>query len=303
MSEKISAAESLLLSSEDNVGTEPGQFSEAMRINFTEAINKAKAVFENESTDARGHYVAEYILAKTVTAFSGGIKPQKLTGVVFGAEPSQSSSKTPGKAFDGDIGTYYQYFAPDNGFVGIDLGIGNETALEFLKYLPRTNANNRFKGNKFQGSLDGVNYVDLYTIPADPQGDWQTIQISDSTAYRYYRYFDIAGSNDWSIVSEIEFYGYKNQDLKLVTDDQIDLIGDTANQLISNDEILADHGGLPAEFITFTVKSLPENGALSLNGAALQLEDTFTQQEINEQLLTYSNGGSRKGDSLAACRA
>ena len=41
--------------------------------------------------------------------------------------------------------------------------------------------------------------------------------------------------------------------------------------------------------VTFTVTSVPDHGLLSLNGVGLNVSDTFTQADINANLLAYDH--------------
>ena len=61
-------------------------------------------------------------------------------------------------------------------------------------------------------------------------------------------------------------------------------IADTVLQVTDTDNI--------AEEITYTVINLTDNGSLVLSGTALTFESTFTQEEINNGLLTYVHDGS-----------
>ncbi|MCA9051256.1 MAG: hypothetical protein KDA89_21110, partial [Planctomycetaceae bacterium] len=51
--------------------------------------------------------------------------------------------------------------------------------------------------------------------------------------------------------------------------------------------------------LTYTITSNVNNGTLKLNGSAIGLNDTFTQQDIDDNLLTYDhNGGETTSDSF-----
>ncbi|MGM0587392.1 MAG: invasin domain 3-containing protein [Bacteroidota bacterium] len=51
--------------------------------------------------------------------------------------------------------------------------------------------------------------------------------------------------------------------------------------------------------ITYTVSAVPANGTLKLSGTDLALNDTFTQQDINDNKLSYAHDGSETtGDSF-----
>lgn len=51
-------------------------------------------------------------------------------------------------------------------------------------------------------------------------------------------------------------------------------------------------GLLPPADLVYRVTSLPTNGILRRNGVALSVNDTFTQSDVNNNLLTYTHDGS-----------
>ncbi|MDQ0920509.1 putative Ig domain-containing protein [Paenibacillus sp. V4I5] len=106
------------------------------------------------------------------------------------------------RAFDGNTTT-----SPDTefnpGWILVDLGTGNEKLIGSVKFIPRTNFQARMNGALIQGSNDGTNFVDLYTISGITQNQWYTMAIPNTTNYRYYRYYS---SNGNANVAELEFY-------------------------------------------------------------------------------------------------
>ncbi|MCM8530853.1 MAG: PA14 domain-containing protein [Lentisphaeraceae bacterium] len=294
----ISTAETLYTSSAANIGTDLGQYTEASRIVFLEAINIAKGVHETEETSAHKLYVTLKAIEEQTEKFDGGLKAVKLYGKVFGALPTSTSSWLPENAFDGNVGTGYHYLVPDNGFVGIDLGAGNETAITGIRFFPRLGLGKRMRSNKFQGSIDGANYVDLYTITDSPEDTWHTVEVTDTTAYRYYRYYDVAGYSGWGNIAEIEFLGVQNQELYMQNLEFVSFIASTLDQVITSDSVKAEHGGLPAQFITYKVLELPLYGTLNLSGSALVVDSTFTQEDIDNNLVTFNSDDSHKNTSF-----
>jgi hypothetical protein len=295
----LAAATSLYEESALTIGTEVGQYSEASRLNFATSLATLQAVHDNELSDSRVFYSANIQTLAAINFFAGGVKPVKLTGEVFGATPTYALDRLPAKAFDGDIGSYYQYFAPDGGYVGIDLGAGNETALTSVRYHPRAGKLNYLKNNKFQGSIDGILYTDIYTITDEGADEWTTVEVTDTTAYRYYRYLDVAGSNDWGIIGEVEFYGLAVQELHMQKHEILTLAGETENQIITSEKLTATHGGLLPQFITYEILTLPTKGSLALGAAPVFLGTTFTQEDLNNNLVTYSSDASRLADNFS----
>lgn len=54
------------------------------------------------------------------------------------------------KAFDGDLGTYYQNSRNRNGWIGIDLGPGLRKRVKFIKFCPRNDTNGIIPGNEYE---------------------------------------------------------------------------------------------------------------------------------------------------------
>ena len=299
LGQTISEAEGALALSGTNLGTGQGQYSPALIENLTTLLEQAKSTYDNEVFDSGKAILASLELENAIKDFNAGVQATVLTGEVVGALPSYTLSHQPGSAFDGKLSTYYQYFTQENGYVGIDLGEGNETALTSIRYFPRGDQLNRLKANKFQGSLDGLTYVDLYEISEEAQAEWTEVNVVDTTAYRYYRYYDVVGSADWSSIAEIEFKGFAKQNLHLKHHETFTFLGNTDNQPFSAVNLTAAHGSLLPELITYKVLTLPTNGTLSLAGETLLLNSTFTQEDLNQNLLTYSSDESLLDDSFS----
>ncbi|XEC94400.1 LamG-like jellyroll fold domain-containing protein [Paenibacillus tarimensis] len=105
-------------------------------------------------------------------------------------------------AFDGDTGTFTDNeFNP--GWILVDLGEGNEQALGSFKLYPRTNFQSRMNGAIIQGSNDGTNFVDLYTVSGITENGWYTFSVTDLEAYRYIRLYSASGNGN---AAELEFY-------------------------------------------------------------------------------------------------
>ncbi len=64
-----------------------------------------------------------------------------------------------------------------------------------------------------------------------------------------------------------------------------------ANAITNAVLLVNDVDNTPAQLL-YTLTTLPTNGTLALNGTPLVLNDTFTQADINNNLLTYSHNGS-----------
>ncbi|MGG1517328.1 S-layer homology domain-containing protein [Paenibacillus oryzisoli] len=110
------------------------------------------------------------------------------------------------RAFDGDINTYTDTSAAA-GWIVTDLGANNEKSLVSFKFYPRNSSKaseyTRVNGAILQGSNDGENYTNLYTISGVNAVQWYTAPLANSAAYRYLRYYSPAG---YANVAELQFY-------------------------------------------------------------------------------------------------
>ena len=137
--------------------------------------------------------------------------PPKLTGTTIGTPGSyQNDGNTIAKATDGNLSTFFDGPTANGNWVGLDLGASGGVVKD-VAYASRSGFASRMNGGIFQASdsstfASGV--VNLYTIPsnANPSSSTLTTQaISNTKAYRYYRYLSPAGSN--GDVAEVQFFG------------------------------------------------------------------------------------------------
>ncbi|WP_199619354.1 LamG-like jellyroll fold domain-containing protein [Paenibacillus alkalitolerans] len=91
--------------------------------------------------------------------------------------------------FDGDFSTVTQNRSTVS-WVTVDFGAGNEKVVETFRFKPRANVVSRVINTVFQGSNDGVNFVDLYKITSANATDWNSAINPDKTPYRYIRIYD-----------------------------------------------------------------------------------------------------------------
>ncbi|XEC94795.1 LamG-like jellyroll fold domain-containing protein [Paenibacillus tarimensis] len=106
-------------------------------------------------------------------------------------------------AVDGNTNTFTDTQS-NPGWVLIDLGAGNEQSVAgYVKFFPRINFQGRMNGAIIQGSNDGASFTDLYTVSGVTQNEWYSGVITDSTAYRYLRFYSPSGNGN---VAELEFY-------------------------------------------------------------------------------------------------
>ncbi|MGP4040362.1 cohesin domain-containing protein [Gracilibacillus sp. D59] len=131
---------------------------------------------------------------------------QLLTGTPFGAGPPWAPGGEFDKALDGDITTFYDYSEANGGYTGIDAGEDNQVVLSEVRFYPREGFTRRMTGGKIQGSnvSSTEGFVDLYTIPSEPESGWNVAEIQTEKSYRYLRYMSPDGG--YGNIAELEFY-------------------------------------------------------------------------------------------------
>jgi len=83
---------------------------------------------------------------------------------------------------------------------------------------------------------------------------------------------------------------------QIIAETQIETLGLTLSEgktkVITNEFLQVTDADTSADQIVYTLTGLPEAGALLLNGVTLDLNATFTQADIDNNLLTYADGTS-----------
>ncbi|MCD7944912.1 MAG: discoidin domain-containing protein [Clostridia bacterium] len=104
-----------------------------------------------------------------------------------GGSWGSDSATVASMAFDGDTSTFYDSNSGENAYVGVQLA--EATAIQGFAVYPRAGYAYRLEGALIQGSTDNETWVTLYTIAADEytEGEWTVYEITDTTAYTYYR--------------------------------------------------------------------------------------------------------------------
>jgi fibronectin type 3 domain-containing protein len=162
---------------------------------------------------ANCYYVVSAVVGGSETANSAeaAVHHPKLTGAIIGTPGSWGGSgNTIAKVFDGNLSTYFDAPDPGNGdWVGLYFGASVSNAIAQINYCPRSGYEGRMVGGIFQGAnqADFSDAVTLYTVTTQPpSGVFTTMSITNTSAFRYVRYF--APTNSWGNVAELEFYGY-----------------------------------------------------------------------------------------------
>ncbi|RIQ11158.1 family 20 glycosylhydrolase [Jiangella rhizosphaerae] len=139
-----------------------------------------------------------------ITDIPAGAVP--VTGDVYASGEPWDAAGVPEHAFDGDPGTSVDLAAASGGYVGLDLGAGNETRLSGIRVVPRSGSGPaRLLGGRFQGCADGpdAGCVDLAVVRWRPFRDWLDLPVADTGAYRWFRYVSPDGGH--TNVAEVRF--------------------------------------------------------------------------------------------------
>jgi fibronectin type 3 domain-containing protein len=134
--------------------------------------------------------------------------PPQLTGAVIGTSGSYANSgNTIAKAFDGNLGTYFDAPTASGNWAGLD--IGSAANISQISFAPRSGWAGRMVGGIFQASNTAdffAGVVNLYTIASSPPTNtFTTANITDTGSYRYVRYLSPNGG--YGNVAEIKFFG------------------------------------------------------------------------------------------------
>ena len=132
----------------------------------------------------------------------------RLTGTPIGTTGSYRNHGDVGtNVFDGNLSTFFD--APDASGDWVGLDLGSAKVVTQVKFAPRAGWESRMVGGQIQAS-NTANFssdvVTLYTIPTTPAaGVLTTVTLSNTAAYRYYRY--IGPGNSYCDIAELEFDG------------------------------------------------------------------------------------------------
>lgn len=133
----------------------------------------------------------------------------QLYGWLTGTDGSAGNwGATKGLAVDGCLKNYMDAWAPEGGWVGLDLGSSVSATITGIKYCPQPGGGGRLVGCVVEGSnaADFSNAVNLYTVTAaPPYGVFTTQSISNGNAFRYIRFR--APANNYCTAGEVQFIG------------------------------------------------------------------------------------------------
>ncbi|WP_335992189.1 discoidin domain-containing protein [Glycomyces sp. MUSA5-2] len=164
---------------------------------YTEEVDRLRAALADEGANRTAILnellaAADLLVPQTTLFPEVEPDPDRVTASSVSWSGDADAAANGWRAFDGDAAT-----SPDtttaSGWVRVDLGEGNETALAGVDYLPRTGNHLRANGAQIQGSNDGSTWDTLATISGVTRAEWGSLAIDSTTEYRYLRYYTPSG--------------------------------------------------------------------------------------------------------------
>jgi len=133
---------------------------------------------------------------------------EKLVGNIISSDPP-SNDLLP-NAFDNDLSTEFKSLKESNGWIGLDLGF--KFRITKVGWAESSNISNCLLGI-FEGANNEtfIDSVPIYMISENGKvGELNYQEIEIETPFRYVRY--IGPNKKYSIISQLEFYGYQNSE-------------------------------------------------------------------------------------------
>lgn len=137
-----------------------------------------------------------------------------------------------------------------------------------------------FTDNCSSGSFQPADPFSIF-LDTNAKGTW-TLAISDIS-------FSTGGQvNSWSI--EICSDATPLPNISLIN--QVLAVMKGSNETITDTYLKATTNGVSESILTYTITSLPSNGTLAVNGMPVAVGSTFTQSDIDNNLLLYTHDDS-----------
>jgi len=134
---------------------------------------------------------------------------RQLYGTLIGTTGSAGNwGATRELAMDGSLKNYMDAWAPEGGWVGLDLGAGVNATITAVKYCPQPGGGSRLVGGVVEGSntADFSSVVNLFTVTTAPaSGVFTTQAINVGNTFRYVRFR--APANNYCTLAEVQFIG------------------------------------------------------------------------------------------------
>ena len=145
----------------------------------------------------------------TPSAEISAANDRQLYGTVIGTDGSAGNwGATKWHAFDGSLRNFMDAWAPEGGWVGLDLGEGARAVITAVNYCPQPGGGQRLVGGVVEAanSPDFSDAVNLFTVASAPPSEVFTTQsLTNANAFRYVRFR--APPNTYCTLAEIQFIG------------------------------------------------------------------------------------------------
>ncbi len=196
----------------------PDGYTRASYYLYQQEVDRIKAAMSQPGADKMQLAVdlkqAEGLLVSTSTLAADKIAvTQSMVNASTNQWPGTGTTQQNGwRAFDGDTNTSTDATSNPS-WILVDFGATNKQVIGSVKFYPRTTNVSRVNGAILQGSNDGTNFVNLYTINNINAAQWYTAAITNNTEFRYFRYYTTTGNAN---VAELQLY-QKVKDKTLLT--------------------------------------------------------------------------------------
>ena len=196
----------------------PDGYTRASYYLYQQEVDRIKSAMSQPGADKMQLAVdlkqAEGLLVSTSTLTADQIAvTQSMVNASTNQWPGTGTTQQNGwRAFDGDTNTSTDATSNPS-WILVDFGATNKQVIGSVKFYPRSTNVSRVNGAILQGSTDGTNFVNLYTINNINAAQWYSAAITNNTAFRYFRYYTTNGNAN---VAELQLY-QKVKDKTLLT--------------------------------------------------------------------------------------
>ncbi|QUL53415.1 S-layer homology domain-containing protein [Paenibacillus tritici] len=226
----------------------PAGYTQGSYYLYSKEVKRIESVMAKPDSD-RMALLQEFFAASSLLVPRSQLSGEKLDIIsTMVVASTKLDKKTPAEngwsAFDGNLATFTDS-SLNPSWIQIDFGQDRAQAFSLIKFYPRndktgTDRDNMIKranGAILQGSSDGVNYTNLYTISGVDSAKWYTADLGTTEDYRYLRYYTTSG---FANVAELEIYG------PLIDGTLLDILLDEAAALKTADYTEDSYGAVEA---------------------------------------------------------
>jgi hypothetical protein len=232
--------------------------------------------FLNELNAAKGLLVSTGTLsADQITITQSMVKASTAQWTSTGS--TGTTAQNGWRAFDGDTSTATDCTSNPS-WILVDFGANNAQTISSVKFYPRSGNTARMNNAVLQGSNDGTNFVNLYTITGFTSSSalqWYTAVITNTTAFRYFRYYTTTGNAN---VAELQLY-QPVKDRTLLT-----YLLNKASSVVANNYTTDSYTALQ------TAVSSAQSVATSGSASQTDIDAASANLDTALKALTYANG-------------